>query len=274
MRNPASVYRSTGSPHRCTQCIGQLLNRGKTFCRFYATATGHDNFGFFQVHRLGHFLHAFQQVHANVGRINVDIFPHDFTGTAVVGHALFEHTGTHGAHLGPVVGAQDFRHQVTAKGRTGPGDIAGFFVNAQFGAVRRQTSANFGRHTGSHITAVIGSANEHGRGLVLIDQFRQRVGAGVGRILIIFVAFHQNGFVGAIRNGFFRHIFHLAADDHSDQLFAQFVGQLTARRQQFIAHILGRIFFGLDQNPQVLVVFKTHDVSPLSDQLGLAEQLD
>ena len=182
-------------------------------------------------------------------RVNVQVFPDDFAGAAVIGRALFEHTGTHGTHLGPVVRAQDLRHQVAAKRRAGPGNIAGFFVNAQFGAVRRQARADFGRHTGGHVAAVIGRADEHGRGLVFFDQLRQRVSAGIGRILIIFVAFHQDGFVGAVGNGLFCHIFYLTADDHGYQFFAQFVGQLTARRQQFIAHIFGRIFFGFNQNP-------------------------
>ena len=80
------------------------------------------------------------------------------------GHvALLEHAGADGADLGPVVGAEDGGHQVAAEGRTGPGHIAGFFVDVQGSAVGGQAGFQPAAHPGTQIPAVVGGTDEIGR---------------------------------------------------------------------------------------------------------------
>jgi len=182
----------------------------------------------------------------------MDVFLDDL-GLGLAGLALLEHTGTHCADLGTVIRAQDGGHQVAAESGTGPRHVAALRVDVQAGAVGRQAGLQAAGHTGAQVAAVVGRADQHAGGAVLLHQGAQCDGVSVGGVGGVLRAIHHDHLVRAVLRGGLHSGVHAAADDHRHQRAALLHSHVVAGSQQLNAHVLrGTVFIGLYKYPKVL----------------------
>ena len=152
-----------------------------------------------------------------------------------------------------MIGAEDGGHQVAAEGGTGPGHVAALLVDVQAGAVGGQAGLQAAADAGAQIAAVVGGADEHAGGAVLLHQGAQGDGVGVGGVVGVLGAVHHDHLVGAVLRGGLHGGVHIAADDHGHQSAALLAGHHLAGGQQLDAHVLrGAVLVGLNKYPEIL----------------------
>ena len=181
----------------------------------------------------------------------MDVFLDDL-GLGLAGLALLEHAGTHRADLGTVIRAQDGGHQVAAESGTGPRHVAALRVDVQAGAVGRQAGLQAAGHPGAQIPTVVGGANEHACGAVLLHQGAQSDGVGVGGVVFIFRAVHYDYLVCSMLRGSGYSRVRVMTDDHSGQSSALFGRHGLSGGEQFQTHVFGSaIPIGLYKYPKL-----------------------
>ena len=181
----------------------------------------------------------------------MDVFPDD-GGMPFDGVALAEHPGTDRAHLGTVLRTLDLRHQVAADGGPGPEDVAGLFIDVEFGAVRGQTGPEPAGDAGTEVPPVGRGADKDAGGRVFFDEFDQRGRVGVGRVVLVFGAFRDDDLVGSVFVDLFDGGRDVFAEDDRNEVAALLVRHEAAGGQQLDADVFRtavRVRF--DEHPEV-----------------------
>ena len=152
-----------------------------------------------------------------------------------------------------MIGAEDGGHQVAAEGGTGPSHVAALLVDVQAGAVGGQAGLQAAADTGAQIAAVVGGADEHAGGAVLLHQSAQGDGVSVSGVVGVLGAVHHDHLVSAVLRGSLHSLVHAAADDHGHQGAALLAGHHLTRSQQLNANVLGgAVLIGLNKYPEIL----------------------
>ena len=217
-----------------------------------SAAAGDDDLRAFEVDRfIADLVDDFDDLRADVFRRHVDGFARD-GGMSFDGRALVEHAGPDRAHLGTVLRTLDLRHQVAADGGTGPEDVAGLFIDIEFGAVRGEAGLQPAGDAGAEVPPVGRGADEDAGGCVFFNEFDQGDGVRVGRVLFELGAFDHDNLVGAVFVDLFDGGRDVFAEDDRDEVAALLVRHEAAGGQELDADVFGAsVGVRFDEHPEV-----------------------
>ncbi len=263
VRHPARVYDRAAASDGCAQLRRKLFQNLKVLGRTDAAAAGNDDFGFPQVDRLGHLVDALDQRGVDFLGGSMDFLADHLTRAALIVSALLEHAGAYRAHLRTVLGTHNNRHQVAAKGRAGPRDVAGFLVDINRRTVGCQAGFQAAGNARPQVAPVVGRAQHQGFRLVLLDQRGQRLRESVGRVILVLRPVYDNRGIRAVADRVLRRLLDVLADDHGNQRAALLLGQRLSGGNQLIADVLRLAALGFNEYPHIFVIVQIAHVQPL-----------
>ena len=176
-------------------------------------------------------------------------------GLGLVESVLLHNAGTHGGHAGTETGADDGSHQVTAESRTGHLQVAVLHIpllavnvqsggltqeldvvghiDVQVGAVSAQAGVQTSGAAGRQVAADVGSTDQEGLGLHLLDDVADDLGVGVGVVHSQQGALAHDHLIGTVAAQLLGCALDaLAAQQQAAQLHAQLIGQVAALGDQ------------------------------------------
>jgi hypothetical protein len=186
----------------------------------------------------------------------MDVLFDDFAAAAFLISAFLKYGRPYRAHLRAVFWAHNCRHQVSAEGGAGPGDIACLFVNVNGCAVSRKPGLQAAGHARAHVAPVVGGSDHQCFRLIFFYQGDQRLGECVCGIVFILWPIYYNGRIRAVADGVLGYPFNLLANYDSHQGAPFLFCQWLCHVQQLIADIFGLSAFCLNEYPYILIIIQ------------------